>query len=140
VELPGWLGLDEKRRLLREATMFVLPSYIEGVPISLLEAMAAGLPSIVTPVGGVLDAVTDGREAIVVPAGDRAQLAAAIIRVFQTPALARSLGEAGLASVGKYDLAAFAGRLDAIYRRILESHGAVQPVAVDRIAAGKFAE
>jgi glycosyltransferase involved in cell wall biosynthesis len=140
VELPGWLGLDEKRRLLREATMFVLPSYIEGVPISLLEAMAAALPSIVTPVGGVLDAVTDGREALVVPAGDRAQLAAAITRVFQTPALARALGEAGLASVGKYDLAAFAGRLDAIYRRILESRGAVQPVAVERIAAGKFAE
>jgi len=119
LELPGWVEFEEKRRRLREATAFVLPSYIEGVPISLLEAMASGLPSVVTPVGGVLDAVTPDVEALVVPAGDVDRIADAVLRLFGSPVLARAMGEAARARVEEFDIRAFAARLDGIYRRIL---------------------
>jgi glycosyltransferase involved in cell wall biosynthesis len=119
VETPGWVGFEEKRRRLGEATLFVLPSYIEGVPISLLEAMAAGLPSVVTPVGGVLDAVTDGQEALVVPPGDVAALARAILQVLESPQLARALGGSARLRVEAFDVAVYADRLDVIYRHIL---------------------
>ena len=120
VDLPGFVGPDEKRRLLGAATLFVLPSYVEGVPISLLEAMAAGLPSVVTPVGGVLDAVADGREAIVIAPGDRGALAQAMIRILTTPALARTLGEGARRRVEVFDVVAYADRLDGVYRTVLE--------------------
>ena len=120
VELPGWVGHEEKRRLLGAATLFVLPSYIEGVPISLLEAMASGLPSVVTPVGGVLDAVADGTEAVVVAPGDRAALAQATIRILTTPAFARGLGEGARRRVEAFDIGAYADRLDRVYRSILD--------------------
>lgn len=119
VELPGWVDLETKRRLLGEATVFALPSHIEGVPISLLEAMASGLPSVVTPVGGILDAVTDEQEALIVPVRDPAAVAHALLRVFESPALARRLGEGARARVDEFDVRAFAAQLDRIYQRIL---------------------
>lgn len=127
VSVPGWVGPDEKHRLLGEAHVFVLPSYFEGVPISLLEAMAAGLPSIVTPVGGVLDAVTDGQEAIVIRPGDRLALATALVHVLTSPALARALGGSARVRAQAFDLPAFADSLDAVYRKLL---------ARDRTGAG----
>jgi len=119
VELPGWLDLETKHRLLGEATLFALPSYIEGVPISLLEAMAAGLPSVVTPVGGILDTVSDGQEALIVPPGDPEAIANAVLRILQSPALARQLGQHARARVVEFDLPRFAEHLDRVYRRIL---------------------
>ncbi len=119
VELPGWVELAEKRRLLGAADLLVLPSYIEGVPISLLEAMASGLPSVVTPVGGVLDTVADELEALIVPVGDRAALARAIERVFESPALARRIGEAAHRKVAEYDIEVYVDHLDAVYERII---------------------
>jgi len=134
VDTPGWVGPEEKRRLLREATLFVLPSFIEGVPISLLEAMAAGLPSVVTPVGGVLDAVTDRQEALVVAPGDRPGLARAIVQVFESPALARALGGTARLRVEAFDVVAYADRLDAIYRELI-GRPAGAPRGGDRQAA-----
>ena len=60
----------ERDRLLAQSDVFVLPSYDEGVPMSLLEAMAAGLPAIVTPVGGIPDVLRHGVEGLMVEPGD----------------------------------------------------------------------
>jgi glycosyltransferase involved in cell wall biosynthesis len=119
VELPGWVELEEKRRLLGEAEVFVLPSYIEGVPISLLEAMASGLPSIVTPVGGVLDTVTGGQEVLLVPTGEPAALARAVKLLFASPAEARRLGEAAHRRAAEFDIEVYVDRLAASYERII---------------------
>ncbi len=121
VELPGWVELEEKRRLLAEATLFVLPSHIEGVPISLLEAMAAGLPSVVTPVGGILDAVRDGEQALIVPPQDPAAIAEAVLRILQSPRLARDLGVRARERANDFDLPRFAERLDLVYQRMLST-------------------
>jgi glycosyltransferase involved in cell wall biosynthesis len=62
VRVCAWIDAHERDRLLNESDVFVLPSYAEGVPMSLLEAMAAGLPCITTPVGGIPDVFTHGVE------------------------------------------------------------------------------
>jgi glycosyltransferase involved in cell wall biosynthesis len=67
-----------KSGLLRETDVFVLPSQSEGLPIALLEAMAAGNAVIATPVGAMPDVVMPGRHGLLVPAGDPAALADAI--------------------------------------------------------------
>jgi glycosyltransferase involved in cell wall biosynthesis len=63
----------------------VLSSWNEGTPVALIEAMAAGRPVIATAVGGVEDVVTDGRTGLVVPAGEPAALAEAMIRLARNP-------------------------------------------------------
>jgi glycosyltransferase involved in cell wall biosynthesis len=74
LRLPGWLDRDAIQDLLRRAAVFVLPSYAEGQPMSLLEAMAAGTPVIATTVGGVPELVTHRETGFLVAPGDAAAL------------------------------------------------------------------
>ena len=83
-------------RLLNAADFFVLPSDIEGVPMSILEAMAHGLPIVASGVGGVPEIIDDDGNGLLVPAGDATALAAAIRRVAADPLLRRRLGDAAL--------------------------------------------
>ncbi len=92
VELVGPAVGEAKFRWLRKADIFVLPSYAEGVPISMLEALAAGLPAIVTPVGGIPSVLQDGEHALFVPPGDRVALAGAITRLAGDADLRSRLG------------------------------------------------
>jgi glycosyltransferase involved in cell wall biosynthesis len=80
-------------RLLASADAFVLPSRHEGLPISLLEAMAAGLPSVATAVGGIPSLLKDGVSGLLVPAADPPALAGALERLAADAGLARRLGE-----------------------------------------------
>ena len=81
VEMPGWLGEDHKLNLLRRAHMFVLPSYTEGLPMGILEAMAMGCPVIASNVGGVPDQIQENVSGVLVEPGDVAALANAIDRL-----------------------------------------------------------
>lgn len=80
--------------LLSAADVFVLTSVREGLPVSLLEAMAAGKAIVGTSVGGVPDAISDGVNGFLVPPGDAAAVARAISRLFDDPSLGRTLGDA----------------------------------------------
>jgi glycosyltransferase involved in cell wall biosynthesis len=72
---------DAKARLLSQADALLLPSYSEGLPYSLLEAMAAGVVPVVTPVGAIPDVVTDGEHGLIVPPRDADAIASAIERL-----------------------------------------------------------
>ena len=69
VEFPGWVRGDDKDRLLREADVFFLPSYNEGMPMSVLDAMGYGLPVVSTEVGGIPKIVHDGENGSCCAAG-----------------------------------------------------------------------
>jgi glycosyltransferase involved in cell wall biosynthesis len=97
---------DDVPELLATSDVFVLSSRSEGGPISVLEAMAAGLPVVASDVGGVREQVDEGVSGLLVPAGDPAALAAALERVLGDPQLRRDLGAAGRGLVReRFDLA-----------------------------------
>ena len=79
VDFPGWVDGEEKARLLRRAGVFVLPSYAEGMPMSVLEAMVAGTPVVASRVGAVPEMLENGNSGFVVEAGRVDELAEAIL-------------------------------------------------------------
>jgi len=85
--------------LLASCNVFVLPSLYEGLPLAVLEAMAACKPVIATAIGGTDEAVRHGETGLLVPPADPTALAAAIRTVLADPELARRLGSAGRARV-----------------------------------------
>jgi L-malate glycosyltransferase len=129
--LAAQLGLGQDRvrflgrrsdidRLLNAADFFVLPSDIEGLPLSILEAMGHGLPIVASHVGGVPEIIQDDINGLLVPAGDHAALAAAIRRVATDPVLRRRLGDAARerASV-TFSLPAMVRKYDQVYDEAL---------------------
>ena len=85
--------------LLALFDVFVLPSVSEGMPITILEAMAAAKPIVATHVGGIPDTVSEGQTALLVQARDPSALAEAIIRLYQDQNLRINMGKAARACV-----------------------------------------
>lgn len=97
VALPGWVGADAVADLIASADILVLPSFHENLPISIIEAMAAGLAIVATPVGAVQDIITDDVNGLLVPPGDVDGLTKALTRLVDDKALRERLGAAALA-------------------------------------------
>lgn len=91
------VGTDRQDVLgfFRIADAFALPSYVEGLPIALLEAMALGIPSVSTNVFAIPEAVIDGKTGILIEAGDAPALAAAVENLYRDRNLRRRLGDNG---------------------------------------------
>ena len=87
VELVGWVSGSVKQQVLAEATVYVLPSYAEGLPMGVLEAMIAGAPVVATLVGGVADVVDNDVDGFLVAPGDVPALADRIMRLLGDPGL-----------------------------------------------------
>ena len=118
VRVCAWIDAQERDRLLAESDVFVLPSYAEGVPMALLEAMAAGLPSITTPVGGIPDVFTHGAEGMLVAPGDGAQLRAAMSTFICDEQARLAAGRRAYETARAFDVHAYARRLGDLYQRI----------------------
>lgn len=95
----GRVGPSGKRALFESAAAFVLPSYAEGLPVSLLEAMAAGVPVVASPVGGIPEVVVDGVSGFLVAPGDTAALSRFLRKLLLERALGARLGAAARESV-----------------------------------------
>lgn len=105
--------------LLAGCDVFVLPSLYEGLPLSILEAMAACRPVVASDIPGTRQAVIDGRTGLLVPPGDDAALAAAITRVLDDPTLAAELAQGGRRLVEEHHASdAGARRVAAIYEEL----------------------
>jgi len=102
--------------LLGAASVFVLPSLKEGLPISLLEAMAAGRAIVATSVGGIPETIRSGESGLLVPSGDADALAAAIARLLVDEELRARLGKAAATDAEReYDIENVVGRIEDLY-------------------------
>jgi len=131
VEILGWVGAERKAQELASAEVFVLPSYDEGLPMAMLEAMAAQKAIVVTPVGGIPETVTDGQNGLLVPSGDVAALAAALTQILAEPKLGERLAVGARATIeSRYSTGVVLDRLRAIYSEL--GAGEMKPAATLR--------
>jgi glycosyltransferase involved in cell wall biosynthesis len=121
VEITGYLQPRALSERLAAADAYVLPSYIENAPNTLLEAMCVGVPCVAARVGGVASMLRDGVEGLIFRRGNLRDLTRKLERVLVDPELARSLGLAGAARVRAADEPMkVAARTIEIYRSVLD--------------------
>ena len=126
VAFPGWVSGELKIRQFQDADVFILPSYFEGLPVSLIEAMFAGLPIITTSVGGIPDIFQDGLNGYLVSPGDILGLAEKLIHLLQDKESRRSIGEYNRARAYElFDISVITKQLIRIYDEALASNGNV---------------
>jgi len=87
VRLPGWISHDDLPRYLNQLRLLVLPSYTEGLPNIMLEAMACGTPVLATPIGAIPDVIVDGKTGFIMESNSPECIAENVIRVLNSPEL-----------------------------------------------------
>ncbi len=120
VQLLGVKKGREKVKTFTDSDIFVLPSYSEAFPTVVLEAMAAGLPVVATPVGALPEVFSDDNVLFVSP-GHLSQLTESIIKLAQNRDLRQAIGSANRTLVrSSFDLESHADRMDAVFQRCLK--------------------
>jgi glycosyltransferase involved in cell wall biosynthesis len=118
---PGAIGQEQIGAFYAEASVFCLPSFAEGVPGVLMEAMAMETPVVSTRITGIPELIEDGRTGLLVEPGRADQLARALERLLEDPALSRELGSAGRETViREFNLETSAEQLHALFAGELE--------------------
>ena len=116
VTFAGSLGADRVAQLYREADVFCLASFTEGVPVSLMEAMSHRLPVVTTRITGIPELVEDGVSGALLPPGRVSPLADALQRLAEEPELRSKWGEAGRRQVLRgYDIRRSAEQLAELF-------------------------
>lgn len=128
-DLRGVVSFARHRRdipaVLAATQVFVLPSFAEGIPLSLLEAMAAGVPAVATAVPGNSNVIAHDGLGCLVPPRDPDAIATALTSLLNAPEHARSLGAAGQAHVRRhFDLGTMVRDTAALYDAVLAEHAA----------------
>ncbi len=120
VTFHGSVNQDRVREILSTAAVFVLPSFAEGVPVSLMEAMAMEIPCISTYVGGIPELIRSGEDGLLIAPSDPEALTAALEELMDNPDLRSRLGKAGRRKIAdKYNLTNNVERLVSIFQRRL---------------------
>jgi glycosyltransferase involved in cell wall biosynthesis len=99
VDFKGYIEGDDKKRLLATSDIYILPSYNEGQPISILEAMSYGLPVISTKAGGIPEIIEDGVNGLLIDAGNKEQIRDAINKLINDKELRQSMGRCNATQV-----------------------------------------
>ena len=104
------------------ADVFVIPSRTEGLPVVLLEAMSAGLPTVATVVGGIPEVIEDGVDGFLVPPNDVEQLSRKILELLGNAILRTQFREAGPRKISKdFNTTLQAERYSALFNRLVQS-------------------
>lgn len=122
VKLCGWIDGVTKDSVFRQADVLLLPSYNEGLPISVLEALAYGLPVLSTTVGGISEAVEEGVNGFLIQPGHCEALAERIEFLSESPSVRYQMGLCGYQlAKSRFDLPIIIEQLEALYREFAES-------------------
>lgn len=121
VSFPGWINSEQRNELLTQADIFLLPSYNEGLPMALLEAMSWELPVITTPVGGIPELVTHKETGWLVKPGDIEQLTVAMQSLLTDTTLRLEMGNAARKQVAPLNIDQYSHFLFDLYRSALDS-------------------
>jgi len=120
IQILGWISGEDIDKAYRNANIVVLPSYAEGLPMTLLEAAAYSLPIISTPVGGIPDIVTDGINGYLISQGDYRTLAEKIDLLANNEHLRTSMGQKSYEiACEKFDISVIIDNLTVFYKALL---------------------
>lgn len=115
IEVHGWLSDDELLKIREKAHIFLLPSYNEGLPMALIEAMSLGLVPIVTPVGGIPEVVKHMDNGLIVKPGDSAEISKSLEILFSNRNLLRDLSINARLTSEKFDVKNYISNLELLY-------------------------
>ena len=121
VILPGWVSGKAKVDILRKASVFLLPSYGEGMPMSVLEAMGLGIPVVGTAVGGMPQLVRDGCEGFLLDPGDVDGISDGIVRLIDDDKLYRQCSRSCKDKAQGHSPRAYGVKLAKLYDGLLET-------------------
>ena len=118
VKLMGWIDKEKRDKLLAKSDVFILPSYNEGMPMALLEAMGWGLPVITTPVGGIPDFVFSNKNGLLICPGNIDQIKETMKTLIRDKGLRTKLGNAARITVKRFDAFTYCQSLGGLYHSI----------------------
>lgn len=119
VKFEGWVSGEKKNLLLNKADIFILPSYTEGLPISILEAMSYSLPIISTSIGGIPEIVQNEENGFLIQPGDMEALYNAIIKLSASKEIREKMGKISYQKVQSYFPDKVSEKLETIYNKLL---------------------
>lgn len=119
VEFLGWISDDRKVNVLNNSDVYILPSYDEGLPVSILESMSYGKAIIATKVGGIPEIVKNNMNGLLIEPGNQEQLTEAIDVFLKNPELMEKYGSSSIRMVQKYLPDSVLNELSEIYKSIL---------------------
>ncbi|AFY64638.1 glycosyltransferase family 4 protein [Geitlerinema sp. PCC 7407] len=115
VTFPGWINRAQRDQLLAHAHVFVLPSYNEGLPMAILEAMSWALPVVTTPVGGIGEIITSNDTGILIQPGDVTQLSDRLQQLIENPSLRQQMGDRARQRVAPLSTQNYRTQLQTLY-------------------------
>ncbi|GJL75980.1 MAG TPA: glycosyltransferase family 4 protein [Nitrosomonas sp.] len=122
VKFTGRIDNDAIAALYQRADMMINASLVDNMPISILEALASGVPVVSSDAGGIPYLVEHGKTALLVPKKDAAAMAEAMLQILQSPERADSLRKNGIASLEQYTWNSVKHHLLSVYRQVLENN------------------
>ncbi len=128
VTLAGYVGQDLLYAAYRCADIFALPSWAEGFPVAILEAMDCGLPIVTTRIRGMADHLVEGRSGLFVPVRDPHSLASTLLKLLRDPELGRRLGTQARAKVTDFAPGEVAQEHLAVFHEVLEAGTVAAPI------------
>ena len=119
VRYLGWISEKERDLLLRKTDIFILPSYAEGMPMSILEAMSYSIPVISTFVGGIPELISDGESGFLITPGDIDALYQRLASLVKNEKLRSEFGlKAGLIVKSKHNIDIVSQKIDTVYNTL----------------------
>ncbi len=121
VELLGWIDGERKIDILKQGAVFLLPSYGEGMPMCVLEAMGLGLPVVATNVGGIPQLINDMKNGCICEPGDAESISKALVALLSNPKKCSAMSSEAKKSAEARSISAYSKQLKAIYDELLEA-------------------